>query len=31
MYEDAIKTTGASDRLRLRELSELVLAATGLD
>ena len=27
MYEDAIKTTGSSDRLELAELSELVAEA----
>jgi Fe-S oxidoreductase/nitrate reductase gamma subunit len=31
MYEDAIKTTGNGDRIRLRELSELVAEAVGLD
>lgn len=30
MYEDAIKTTGNSDAIVLKEISELVLAATGL-
>jgi hypothetical protein len=27
MYEDAIKTTGQSDRIELRELTELVAEA----
>jgi Fe-S oxidoreductase/nitrate reductase gamma subunit len=31
MYEDAIKTTGSSDRLELAELSELVLEACAID
>ena len=31
MYEDAIKTTGNGDRIRLRELSELVAEAVGID
>ena len=31
MYEDAIKTTGSSDRLELAELSELVLEACALE
>lgn len=29
MYEDAIKTSGHSERIELREISELVLEATG--
>ena len=31
MYEDAIKTTGNSSEIVLKEVSELVLAATGLE
>ena len=32
MYEDAIKTTGSSEALRLRELTELVdEALVGID
>ena len=29
MYEDAIKSTNNSDNIELREISELVLEATG--